>query len=127
MANPGDKKNSLAAVRKALIEAGGIQTHAARALGISRPAMFLRVQRNPALQTLIADTEAAIGPIARDTIFAAIMEGDTATARWWLERKDPSFKPTMAVRLDDDALRDIIDQVAAAGGAAGLRDILRGG
>jgi len=76
-----------ARVKAALKKHAGNISLAAKACGISRQALWSRVQRSPELQAFIHDVEEDTCDIVENVIIEAVRNGDMPTARWWADRK----------------------------------------
>jgi Bacterial regulatory protein, Fis family len=76
-----------ARVKAALKRHAGNISLAARACGISRQALWSRVQRSPELQAFIYDVEEDTCDMVENAIIEAVRNGDMATARWWADRR----------------------------------------
>lgn len=117
-------------IKKALIEAGGVQYLAAEYLSkttgrdCSRHLIFARLKADPELRGLSDALQADMGALALDNVAGAILGGDVETSRWLLQRTHPDFK-AQAVRLDDDTLRGIV--AAISGDKDALQRMANGG
>lgn len=99
-------------VIKALIASEGAVAPAAKALGMTRQALHGRINTTPKLVAAVAEIDAAISVSdeattreARNVVKSAIAEGDGATAKWWLEKRDPAFRPSANLKLDPETVR----------------------
>lgn len=92
----------------ALIEADGNATKAAKVLGITRQAIGGRIARNPKIQAVLDEFDAVAGEYAVSNVVGALIAGDVATSRWWLEKRNSDFK-SAGLRLDDDQIKALIE------------------
>lgn len=115
---PVTKRTSLAEVEAALIKAKGLPALAAQELGLTRQAVWQRIQKSPRLQLAIARMEAMILDAAQSVLLNTITaEGVAAdrklashNARWLLERKGAhlGFGTKVEGRLADDQVEAIL-------------------
>ncbi|MEQ8448237.1 MAG: hypothetical protein RIB97_00985 [Nitratireductor sp.] len=88
MAKRGRKpKLSIARVKTALEQAGGIRTIAASLLNCHRSTLHTYLTRHPTLLVFADEIEETIKDIAEAEVIKAIRAGDMQTARWYLELK----------------------------------------
>jgi DNA-binding phage protein len=97
--------------------------------GISRDTFYRWVKDHPMFAEKVEEAKAMPARKAKEVITAAIVAGDINTAKWYVERRDPDFKPKAEVDnnigiketrdkikdfLDDDSTDDVSEQPAAA-------------
>lgn len=80
------KMLSEAQIEAALRSHAGIMSFAAKALGVTRSAVHIRVDRSPRLQAVAAEVRETILDAAEGNIAKAINKGDVQTSRWYAER-----------------------------------------
>lgn len=81
---PALKKQILAAIR-----AGNTRTAAAEYVGIPRQTLWVWAKDNATFHDELLQAEAQAEIRIATKLVRAIDEGDTAAARWWLERRRP--------------------------------------
>lgn len=84
---PGYRQVSDARLKTALKRHDGILSQAAKAVGLSRQAVWERVQRNPELQRFIQELEAEVFDMVEGAIIDACREGDSAMLRFFADRR----------------------------------------
>lgn len=103
----GRRKFSTAELISALRKHAGIQTDAARELGVHRSAVHKRVQRDPTVRAELREIETENIDEAEGVIRAAILAGDLATSRWFLDRRGGHLgygsRPTLRLSSNDIA------------------------
>lgn len=99
-------------VIRALIEHEGAVAHAAKSLDMTRQALHIRIAKNPKLQAVIAEIDAAISVSdevtdreARKVVKNAIAEGDEVLAWKWLTTRIAAFRPSANLKLDPETIR----------------------
>lgn len=116
---------------QAIIENDFNHAKAGRALGVSREAVSQYLFRHADLRAKVEEAKNALDDVLKDAalgnVAKAILDGDLKMTRWWLERKDPAFRASMGVRLDEGAIGAFVDQVAQVGGKDALRKLAEGG
>lgn len=120
-----------ARLKKALIAADGNMAVAAKALEITRQTVQERVRRDPKLSDLIdrlrnGDDE-ELRDLSTSNVAKAIRAGDVKISRWYLERRDPTFRQNVSLRISDAEIDAFVNGVAASGGQAALRKLAEGG
>lgn len=134
----------------AMIRHDGVQARVAEELGVSRAAVCMRLKKNPALAAEVNERLETMKDLAESAVFAEVRAeaarasaareaaeahgtvpelSDPKTSKWFLERKgrDRGYGGSVAVRLDDAAIQDIVDQVGQSGGVDALRKLAGGG
>ena len=81
------------------------RTQACLQAGISRPAFYIELERNETFLDKIDKAEQFGSMKARQNIMKSIDSGDLNTSKWYLERKDPEFKPKSDLTSDDMPLK----------------------
>lgn len=94
----------------ALLENDGHIPSTAKALGLDRSSVRERIKRDPRLAALLEELDTVMVNDARGNVRKAIAAGDIVTSRWLLERKDPAYRNTLALRLSDKDIADILAQ-----------------
>lgn len=118
---------SIATIRqfkKALREADGIMAHAAVALGMTRQAVFDRVQKSPELKRLLVTLEEELLDTGEGHITKGVKSGDKEYVRYYMERKGRrrGYGNKVETSFDETQIQAI---VAALGGNPDLiRDAL---
>lgn len=84
---PGTKGLTLNHYIEALHKAGGIQTEAARALGVGRQQVSDMVARHEVLQKAIEEATETMLDEAEYNVHDAIKEGDLDVSKFFLDRK----------------------------------------
>ncbi len=134
--HPVTKRTSLAEVEAALIKGKGLPALAAQELGLTRQAVWQRIQKSERLQKAIATLDATILDAAQSVILNTLTaEGvlkdkklASHNARWLLERKGAhlGFGAKVEGRLADDQIDAILSKLSPEQLAAALV-ALRGG
>ena len=86
-AKSGRRKLTIAAAEKALRDAHGMITHAARFAGVHYETMRKFVDENPSLQTLLEDLEREKLDEAEIAVVELLKSRDPGTVRWFLGTK----------------------------------------
>jgi predicted transcriptional regulator len=73
--------------KKALKGSGGIYSHVARKLGVSRQAVSQYIQKNPELMELIQQEEESINDLAESKLITKLNEGDNQMIKFRLTTK----------------------------------------
>lgn len=81
------KKLTETQIRAALKKHGGLQSLAAKTLGVSRQCVHERIQGSPTLQSFLREMDEAMLDTAENTIHKALKKGDKPMTRWFAERK----------------------------------------
>lgn len=104
-------------------------SEACQYVGISRETYYQWLKEIDGLEAIIEEAKARPLKAAKGLLRTAIASGDTSTAKWLLERKDPEFKPKAEVDnnigvqetrkkiaefLDDDDSTDAISEQPTA-------------
>lgn len=67
-------------------------TQACQYAGVSRETYYKWLKQYPAFAVNVEAAQNALGKKAKNVIASAVDGGDAATAKWYLERRDPDFK-----------------------------------
>lgn len=51
---------------------------------------------------------------AKQNIYDSIVKGDESNSKWWLERRDPDFKPKKETDVNIGAQKSLIDAIIEA-------------
>lgn len=78
---------SIARVKFALEQCGGIRAAAARTLKVSRTTLWRYIGRHPALQDYLAEIDEEVLDLAEGKVLQAVRAGDMKTVMWFLECK----------------------------------------
>src|SRR6056297_93961 len=73
--------------KKALKGSGGIYSHVARKLGVSRSAVTQYINKNPELRELIQEEEESINDLAESKLISKLNEGDNQMIKFRLTTK----------------------------------------
>lgn len=68
-------------------------TEACHYAGVSRESYYNWLKWYPDFSNKMEEAKLMPMRKAKEVVLGAILEGDTATARWLLDRRDPDFKP----------------------------------
>ncbi len=97
----------MAIERQALIEAleagAGVHSAAGQILGVTGARVGQLVKGDAELERIVAEQIGRVNDKARANIIAAINKGDLKQSAWWLEKRDPEFKPKHQLTGKDDA------------------------
>ncbi len=97
---------------QALRESDGLVAQAARALGMSRQGLHLRIAASDYLQSVIRDIEEETLDVAEGVIRKALKNDDGPTARWYAERKGKqrgyATKSEVENRIADDQMEALV-------------------
>lgn len=97
----------MAIERSKLIEAletsAGIFSVAGQKLGITGQRVGQIVKGDTELEALVARQVLKVNDLAKSVVIEAIKKGDARQANWWLEKRDPDFKPKHQLTGKDDA------------------------
>lgn len=115
-------KATLAQVAKSLAGNHGHIGKTAEECGVTVGAIYQRIEANPKLQAILADLDHNTTTAARGVVMGAIADGDTGLAWKWLTTRDPAFRPSASLKLDDNALRAMME----AAGPDALRKMAEG-
>lgn len=94
-------------------------SEACQYVGISRETYYQWIKNIDGLEAIIEEAKAKPLKTAKGVINTALASGDTATAKWLLERKDPDFKPkaevdnNIGLQETRKKLGDILDERSA--------------
>lgn len=78
---------SNAQIKAAMKTHAGVLSMVADSLGVTRQAIWQRVQRSPELQAFKADVEERLLDLAEAGVAKKLISGDGTTQRWFLELK----------------------------------------
>ncbi len=76
-----------AQLEAAIKGSGGIMATIARRVGCDWHTAKTRIEKSPTLMRLLEDESETIDDLAESVLIKAIQDGDTGSARWWLERR----------------------------------------
>jgi DNA-binding Lrp family transcriptional regulator len=107
------RHRTIAAIEAALRRLDGSISAAASDLGITAQAVRDRIRRSGHLQDVLADIDVSLLDDAESVLRKAIRAGDTATTRWFLERKGRArgYGTKVDVVTDDRMIKAIIDAI----------------
>lgn len=94
-------------------------TEACQYAQISRETYYRWLKEIPEFEPIIEEAKAMPLRKAKETITSAIVQGDVNTAKWYVERRDPDFKPkaevdnTHELKETRRKLGDVLDERSA--------------
>lgn len=69
--------------------------------GISRMTYYRWLEKDDEFSYKMSEAQAAPNKKAKEVVLTAINEGDVNTAKWYLDRRDPDFKPKGELAIPD--------------------------
>lgn len=104
--HPGGRptKKDIETVKKLIagFNNGFNDTEACSYSGISRETFYKWIKNDREFSDIITNAKAYPNKKAKEVILEGMAAGNTADAKWWLERKDPDFKAKGELKLDGE-------------------------
>lgn len=86
---------------------------ACQLVGIHRATFYRWLEREPVFKKRMDEARHMPNRRAKEVVIAAIDAGDTSSARWWLERRDPEFKAKGELEINasqtEEKLKEFMD------------------
>lgn len=105
-------------------------TEACAYAGISRPTYYLWLEKDDQFSYKMSQAQSTVSSTAKKVVVESIKSGDIATAKWFLERRDPEYSSKLAVRPEDpasqkreDALKEFMDDTDDGAYSDGTDDV----
>lgn len=88
-----ERKWTVESIAAAIVANHGVFANAAKDLGITGARVSQIVRAHPELRALADSLIGDVIVAAKTNIVQAILDGDLKLSVWWLEKRDPDFKP----------------------------------